>query len=192
MYTPEKQQYFIDQSKIFLQKQATVKDLTELRDVLTFHERKYYIEDNPLISDFEYDQLYKQLVQIEEDHPDLITADSPTQRVSTDLSGDFSPYSILYPCCHLDNSYNEDDLNDFDAAVKKLCGLLPDADIAYCVEPKYDGGSIALVYENDVFVRAATRGNGTYGEEMTPNARTLPSIPLTSMHFQPKVLLKQK
>jgi DNA ligase (NAD+) len=189
MYTPEKQQYYIDQSKIFLQKQATVKDLTELRDVLTFHERKYYIEDNPLISDFEYDQLYKQLVQIEEDHPDLITADSPTQRVSTDLSGEFQSVPHTVPMLSLDNSYNEDDLNDFDAAVKKLCGLSADADIAYCVEPKYDGGSIALVYENDVLVRAATRGNGTYGEEMTPNARTLPSIPLRAS-FSAKGIVK--
>ena len=81
MYMPEKQQYYIDQSKNFLQKQATGKDLKVLRDVLTFHERKYYIEDNPLISDFEYDQLYKQLVAIEEKFPSLITSDSPTQRV---------------------------------------------------------------------------------------------------------------
>ncbi|MFZ1454902.1 MAG: NAD-dependent DNA ligase LigA [Saprospiraceae bacterium] len=178
MYTPEKQQYFIDQSKKFLTTPATVKDLGELRDLLVFHERKYYIEDNPLISDFEYDQLYTQLVQIEEDHPDLITTDSPTPRVSTDLSGEFQSVPHTVPMLSLDNSYNEDDLNDFDAAVKKLCGLSADTDIAYCVEPKFDGGSIALVYENDVLVRAATRGNGTYGEEMTPNARTLPSIPL--------------
>ncbi len=178
MYSTDTQQHFVALSKNFISSPATANDLKELRDLLVFHERKYYIEDSPLISDFEYDILYKQLVSLEEQYPDRITTDSPTQRVSTDLSGDFPPVQHTVPMLSLDNSYNEDDLNDFDAAVKKLCNLPSDVDIEYCVEPKFDGGSIALVYENDVLVRAATRGNGTMGEEMTPNARTLPSIPL--------------
>lgn len=178
MYSTDTQQHFVALSKKYISSPATANDLKELRDLLVFHERKYYIEDSPLISDFEYDILYKQLVSLEELYPDQITPDSPTQRVSTDLSGDFPPVQHTVPMLSLDNSYNEDDLNDFDAAVKKLCNLPSDVDIEYCVEPKFDGGSIALVYENDVLVRAATRGNGTMGEEMTPNARTLPSIPL--------------
>ena len=178
MYSTDTQQHFVALSKKFISSPATANDLKELRDLLVFHERKYYIEDSPLISDFEYDILYKQLVSLEEQYPEQITPDSPTQRVSTDLSGDFAPVQHTVPMLSLDNSYNEDDLNDFDAAVKKLCNLPSDVDIEYCVEPKFDGGSIALVYENDVLVRAATRGNGTMGEEMTPNARTLPSIPL--------------
>ena len=178
MYSTDTQQHFVALSKKFISSPATANDLKELRDLLVFHERKYYIEDSPLISDFEYDILYKQLVSLEEQYPDRITTDSPTQRVSTDLSGDFPPVQHTVPMLSLDNSYNEDDLNDFDAAVKKLCNLPSDVDIEYCVEPKFDGGSIALVYENDVLIRAATRGNGTLGEEMTPNARTLPSIPL--------------
>ncbi len=178
MYSTDTQQHFVALSKKFISSPATANDLKELRDLLVFHERKYYIEDSPLISDFEYDILYKQLVSLEEQYPEQITPDSPTQRVSTDLSGDFPPVQHTVPMLSLDNSYNEDDLNDFDAAVKKLCNLPSDVDIEYCVEPKFDGGSIALVYENDVLVRAATRGNGTMGEEMTPNARTLPSIPL--------------
>ena len=178
MYSTDTQLHFVALSKKFISSPATANDLKELRDLLVFHERKYYIEDSPLISDFEYDILYKQLVSLEEQYPEQITPDSPTQRVSTDLSGDFPPVQHTVPMLSLDNSYNEDDLNDFDAAVKKLCNLLSDVDIEYCVEPKFDGGSIALVYENDVLVRAATRGNGTMGEEMTPNARTLPSIPL--------------
>ena len=178
MYSTDTQQHFVALSKKFISSPATANDLKELRDLLVFHERKYYIEDSPLISDFEYDILYKQLVSLEEQYPEQITPDSPTQRVSTDLSGDFPPVQHTVPMLSLDNSYNDDDLNDFDAAVKKLCNLLSDVDIEYCVEPKFDGGSIALVYENDVLVRAATRGNGTMGEEMTPNARTLPSIPL--------------
>ena len=178
MYSTDTQQHFVALSKKYISSPATANDLKELRDLLVFHERKYYIEDSPLISDFEYDILYKQLVSLEEQYPEQITPDSPTQRVSTDLSGDFPPVQHTVPMLSLDNSYNEDDLNDFDAAVKKLCNLPSDVDIEYCVEPKFDGGSIALVYENDVLVRAATRGNGTMGEEMTPNARTLPSIPL--------------
>lgn len=189
MHTPEAQQENVDLSKKFLSVPAKKEELQKLRNVLIFHERKYYIEDNPLISDYEYDQLYKQLVAIEEEYPELITSDSPTQRVSTDLSGDFAPVQHTVPMLSLDNSYNEEDLNDFDAAVKKLCGLPSEMDIAYCVEPKYDGGSIALVYENDVLIRAATRGNGIFGEEMTPNAKTLPSIPLRAM-FSSKGIIK--
>jgi DNA ligase (NAD+) len=173
-------QSFADLSKKFLSNPATKHDIEALRDVLVFHERKYYIEDDPLISDYEYDQLYKQLEALESAYPELITAESPTQRVSTDLSGDFPPVQHTVPMLSLENSYNEDDLNDFDAAVKKLCGLPSELDIEYCVEPKFDGGSIALLYENNKLVRAATRGNGTLGEDMTPNARSLPSIPLTA------------
>lgn len=178
MYTPESQQHYIDLSKRFLQAPAGKEDMVALKECLIFHERKYYIEDNPLIADYEYDKLYQQLIHLEEKYPDLITPDSPTQRVSTDLSGDFPPVQHLVPMLSLDNSYDENDLKDFDASVKKLCGLAANDDVAYCVEPKFDGGSIALVYENDLLVRGATRGNGTMGEEMTKNAKSLSSIPL--------------
>ena len=188
MYTPEAQNNFVQLSKKFLSDPATVLDLQSLRDLLVFHERKYYIEDSPIISDFEYDILYKQLESLEEAHPDLITSDSPTQRVSTDLSGDFPPVQHTVPMLSLDNSYNEIDLNDFDTAVKKWCNLPGDSDIEYCVEPKFDGGSIALIYENDVLIRAATRGNGQMGEEMTPNAKTLPSIPLKATFSQKGIM----
>ncbi len=178
MHSSDSQTYFTDQTRAFLNTQATVDEITLLRDILIFHERKYYIEDDPLISDFEYDQLYKQLVDLEEEHPHLITPDSPTQRVSNDLSGDLPPVQHTVPMLSLDNSYNEDDLQDFDNTIKKLCGLPSETEIEYCVEPKFDGGSIALIYENDILVRAATRGNGTFGEEMTQNAKSLSSIPL--------------
>ena len=180
MYAPTEQQHLMNSSKQFLQSSATIDDIKTLRDVLIFHERKYYIEDNPLISDYEYDILFKQLQALEDQNPTLVTLDSPTQRVSTDLSGDFPPVQHTVPMLSLENSYNEDDLNDFDTSIKKLCNLDSNLDVEYCVEPKFDGGSIALVYENDVLVRAATRGNGSFGEEMTPNARTMPSIPLNA------------
>jgi DNA ligase (NAD+) len=144
MYTPERQQYYTDLSKKFLITPASVKDLEDLRNLLIFHERKYYIEDNPLISDYEYDQLYKQLVQLEEEHPDLITADSPTQRVSTDLSGDAKSVQHTVPMLSLDNSYNEDDLNDFDAAVKKLADFCLKVILPIVSSPNMMAGALLL------------------------------------------------
>lgn len=178
MYTAENQHHYSDLTRRFLENPAKESNLEDLKKILVYHEYKYYVEDDPTISDHEYDLLYKQLEAIEAAHPELITVDSPTQRVSSDLSGDFQQVHHIVPMLSLANSYNEEDLNDFDASIKKLCQLPLDAAVEYVVEPKFDGGSIALVYENDLFVRAATRGNGTVGEEMTPNARIMPSIPL--------------
>ncbi len=178
MYTQEHQQIFTALSKQFLNHPASLSDLDKLKETLVYHEYKYYVEDDPLITDHEYDVLFKQLEAIEQAHPEFITPDSPTQRVSSDLSGDAQQVPHIVPMLSLANSYNEEDLNDFDAAVKKRCNLPLDAKVEYVVEPKFDGGSIALVYENDLLLRAATRGNGTIGEEMTSNARIMPSIPL--------------
>lgn len=150
----------------------------QLKSVLNFHEHRYYILNDPLITDYEYDQLYKKLEYLEEKYPEWVSPDSPTQRVSNDLTESFETVTHLRPMLSLANSYDEQDLIDFDKQVKKLCQLGAEAQVAYCVEPKYDGGSIALLYENDVLVRAATRGNGIQGEEMTPNARTIRTIPL--------------
>ncbi len=154
------------------------KHYDQLKSVLQFHEHRYYVLNDPLISDYEYDQLYKKLEHIEEHRPAWVTGDSPTQRVATDLSAALDTVSHLRPMLSLANSYDEADLIEFDMQVKKLCRLSADVSVTYCVEPKYDGGSIAIVYENDVLVRAATRGNGVLGEEMTPNARTIRTIPL--------------
>ncbi len=149
-----------------------------LREVIIYHEWKYSIQNDPVISDFEYDHLYKQLEALEHDYPLLIAPDSPTQRVSNDLIDEFYSVDHLVPMLSLDNSYNADDLKDFDERVRKNTGLQPEDPIDYVVEPKYDGGSIALVYENDQMVRAATRGNGAAGEEITLNARAIKSVPL--------------
>ncbi|GAB4491343.1 MAG: NAD-dependent DNA ligase LigA [Saprospiraceae bacterium] len=150
----------------------------DLRQVIRYHEWRYYVQNDPVISDFEYDQLYKQLESIENQFPELVTPDSPTQRVGKDLVETFEQVAHMTPMLSLDNSYNADDLRDFDAAVKKLCKLEKDAEVEYCVEPKFDGGTIAIVYENDRLVRAATRGNGYVGDEITLNIRTLKSVPL--------------
>ena len=153
------------------------KEIEILRDVLRFHEHRYYILNDPLISDFEYDQLYKALEKIEIENPKLITADSPTQRVAKGLTKDFQTIQHLVPMLSLDNSYNADDLTDFDRKARELTG---ENKIEYCVEPKFDGASISLVYENDLLVRGATRGDGVEGDEITTNIRQIKSIPLSA------------
>jgi len=145
--------------------------------VLRFHEHRYYILNDPLLSDYEYDQLFKALEKIEKENPTLISPDSPTQRVAHELTREFPTVQHLVPMLSLDNSYNADDLLDFDRKVSELSGL---EQISYCVEPKFDGGSISLIYENDQLVRAATRGDGVAGDEVTINIRQIHSVPLTA------------
>lgn len=148
----------------------------QLREVIEYHDRLYYVEAQPLISDLEYDTLFSTLRKLEVRFPHLITADSPTQRVAADLNEGFATVKHLAPMLSLDNTYNEADLLEFDRRVRE--GLPGGAEVTYCVEPKFDGSSIALVYENDQLVRAATRGNGTEGDEITMNARTIRNLPL--------------
>lgn len=149
----------------------------QLRDVLRFHEYRYYVLSDPLISDGEYDQLFKELERIEKENPALVTSDSPTQRVAKGLTKDFPVAQHLVPMLSLDNSYNADDLVDFDRKARELTGL---KEIEYCVEPKFDGGSISLIYEDDLLFRGATRGNGAEGDEITTNIKQIRSIPLSA------------
>src|SRR5215204_157855 len=158
-------------------KNIGTKDLESLRDVLRFHEHRYYILSDPFISDFEYDQLYKALEKIEAENLTLITADSPTQRVAKGLTKDFPTVQHLVPMLSLSNSYNTDDLVDFDRKARELTSK---DKIEYCVEPKFDGGSISLIYENDMLVRGATRGDGVQGDEVTANVKQIKSIPLSA------------
>lgn len=184
LYSAAEQKELTELSKKLLQENAAESYadkqslLFDLRSVLVFHEWRYYIQNNPLISDFEYDVLYKKLEAIEKEHPEWVTPDSPTQRVSNDLTESFDSVAHLTPMLSLNNSYNAEDLKDFDESIKKLAMLDESSDVEYVVEPKFDGGSIALVYENDQLVRAATRGNGVMGEEITANARVIRTIPL--------------
>jgi DNA ligase (NAD+) len=153
------------------------KEIDELRDVLRFHEHRYYIENDPLISDYEYDILFKSLEAIEKENPDLVVADSPTQRVGKGLTKDFPTVQHLVPMLSLDNSYNSEDLLDFDRKARELTGIEV---IEYCVEPKFDGASISLIYENDKLMRGSTRGDGVAGDDITPNIRQIRTIPLTA------------
>lgn len=178
MYTTKEKKDLIKLSKKFLKEQISSEHLDDLIKVLHFHEWNYSIQNNPLISDYEYDTLYKSLEKIEAENPLFVRPDSPTQRVTSDLKSDFLKVPHLVPMLSLGNSYNAEDLLDFDKQIRKLVGYEESDSIEYTVEPKFDGGSIALIYENDLLTRSATRGNGQEGEEMTANAKAMSSIPL--------------
>lgn len=154
-----------------------VERLDALRDVLRFHEYRYYVLNDPLLADVEYDQLYKALEKAELQHPELSRPDSPTQRVAKGLTRDFPTVQHLVPMLSLDNSYNAEDLTDFDRKARELTGL---EQLEYCVEPKFDGASISLVYENDLLSRGATRGDGVEGDEITANVKQIRTIPLSA------------
>lgn len=185
MYSPEKERELIDKSKMLLK--LSLKDIEsvekgkiiaeDLRQVITYHDYRYYVLNQPVISDYEYDRLFKLLKDIEGKHPQLITPDSPTQRIPSEITKTFPQVKHLTPMLSLDNSYNEDDLRDFDRRVRELTGVEV---VEYSVEPKFDGAGISLVYENDLFVRGATRGDGEVGEDITNNLKTIKTIPLSA------------
>jgi DNA ligase (NAD+) len=129
------------------------------------------------VSDFEYDQLYKELEKMEAANPELVTADSPTQRVARGLTKEFPTVQHLVPMLSLENSYNADDLIDWDRKAQELTGT---SKIEYCVEPKFDGASISLIYEQDMLIRGATRGDGVEGDDITTNIRQIRSVPLSA------------
>lgn len=151
-------------------------ELESLRAEIREHDRRYYLLDAPTVSDTEYDRLMARLKELEAAHPELITPDSPTKRVGGGVSSDFKPVRHVEPMMSLDNAYEEADIRAWDERVRK--NLPPGETPEYLVEPKIDGLSCALTYEKGVLVRAATRGDGEVGEEVTANARTIRNIPL--------------
>ncbi len=150
-------------------------DIEAFRQVLRFHENRYYVQNDPLISDSEYDMLFSWLESYERDNPSSITPDSPTQRVGAGLIKDFKKVQHLVPMLSLQNSYSEDDMRDWDRRVREGSGI---DKIEYCVEPKFDGASISLVYHNNILERAATRGDGETGDDITVNVKRIKSLPL--------------
>ncbi len=150
--------------------------MRELRELIRHHDRRYYADADPEITDAEYDALLAELVDLESSHPDLVTPDSPTQRVSGEPTEGFATVRHSEPMLSLSNTYSADELREFDARVHRL---LPDEDVEYVVELKLDGVSIALSYEDGSLVRAATRGDGVSGDDVTSNIRTLRSVPLS-------------
>jgi DNA ligase (NAD+) len=151
--------------------------IVELRDAIRHHEERYYIHNAPEISDAEFDQLLHELEQLEADHPDLVAPDSPTQRVAGRPVEGFETIEHVEPMLSLDNAYTAEELRAFDERVRKGAAL-GDTPVAYVAEMKIDGLSIALTYEGGRLLRGATRGDGSRGEEVTANVRTIRAIPL--------------
>lgn len=156
-----------------MNKKDAKKRINKLRDEINHHNYKYYVENNPIISDYEFDQLLKELESLETRFPDLITPDSPTQRVGGEPSEGFKTVEHKTAMLSLDNTYTYDELLAYDERVKKKVG-----ESQYIVEPKIDGTGVALLYENGIFIRGATRGDGVKGDNITSNLKTIPSIPL--------------
>jgi DNA ligase (NAD+) len=154
-------------------KEQIKKEIQKLREELNFHNYKYYVENSPVISDYDYDQLLKKLEKLEKENPELKTPDSPTQRVGGQPLEGFETVKHIVPMLSLANTYTYDELRDFDERVKKYV-----LDVEYVVEPKIDGAGVALLYKDGFFVRGATRGDGKKGDDITQNLKTIRSIPL--------------
>ncbi|MBP3447219.1 MAG: NAD-dependent DNA ligase LigA [Clostridia bacterium] len=151
----------------------SLKRAQELRDILNYHSHKYYVEDSPEIEDFEYDRLMRELSDIEDKYPDLVTPDSPTRRVGGNADGQFEPVEHTVQMASLQDAFSIDELRAFDKRVREVV-----SDAVYVVEPKIDGLSVSVEYENGVFFRGSTRGDGVIGENVSANLCTVGSIPL--------------
>jgi DNA ligase (NAD+) len=149
--------------------------IVKLRREINEHNRLYFVLNQPSISDFEYDLLINELETLEKRFPELITSDSPTQRVGSDLLTEFVQFEHQYPMLSLGNTYSEEELRDFDTRISRLISGSP----RYVCELKFDGASISLTYSSGKLVRALTRGDGTVGDDVTMNIRTIRSIPLS-------------
>src|SRR6185503_4217869 len=154
--------------------------IAELRRLIRYHEERYYILASPEIADTEFDALMRELERLEAQHPDLVTSDSPTRRVGGRVAAGFGTVDHVEPMLSLDNAYNEDELRAFDERVRRGLAAADSVveDVDYVAELKIDGVSIALTYVDGVLTRAATRGDGIRGEDVTPNVRTVRAIPL--------------
>ena len=152
------------------------KKIRKLREDITYHEKKYYVDNDPQISDYEFDQLIKKLQSLEKKYPQLITPESPTQRVGEEPLEGFPSVTHRVPMLSLDNCYNSGELREFESRVKKV---LSDEDVKYVVELKIDGLGVSVLYRNGNFYQAVTRGDGIRGDDITSNVKTIKSLPLT-------------
>src|SRR5947199_1752767 len=161
------------------------KRMEQLRDEIRRHDRLYYEDAAPIISDREYDRLYKELVDLETQFPDLVTPDSPTQRVGGKPLKAFEQVAHLIPMLSLDNTYSEEEVKNFYTRIQRL---LPNEKIPVIIEPKVDGVAVSLIYENGRLRQAATRGDGNVGDNITQNIRTIRSVPARLRGAAPKLL----
>ena len=152
------------------------KKIQELRKQINFHAHRYYELDDPLIADSEYDQLFQELLNLEELHPQLVTPDSPSQRVGSRPLAEFKTVRHTHPMLSLENAFNETELLDFEERLQRF--LKSENDLSYMAEPKLDGLAVELVYEKGLLTIGSTRGDGRTGEEITRNLKTIRSIPL--------------
>lgn len=152
--------------------------INQLRDTLRHHNYLYYVLDSPEIPDAEYDHLFRELQRLEQEHPELVTADSPTQRVGGEVVGGFAEVKHLRPMLSLGNVFNDAELMAFDKRIHERLKLPVDTQMEYIAEPKLDGLAISIVYRNGIVERAATRGDGETGEDVTLNVRTIKALPL--------------
>lgn len=148
----------------------------ELRDIITEYNYQYYVLDDPRVPDAEYDRLFRELQDLEAQYPDIVTPDTPTRRVGASVETTFEEVVHRIPMLSLDNAFSDEELRDFDRRVRDR--LKTEEDIEYVCEPKLDGLAVSLHYESGVLTRAATRGDGYTGEDITANIRTIPSVPL--------------
>jgi DNA ligase (NAD+) len=156
------------------------KRLQELRQQLNLHAHRYYVLDNPLISDSEYDRMFLELLKLEERFPELVSPDSPSQRVGGLPLPEFSQVSHSFPMLSLENAFDEQGLVDFEERLRRF--LKSDTPLSYLTEPKMDGAAVEIVYENGLMIQGSTRGDGRIGEDITANLRTIPTIPLRLFH----------
>lgn len=150
-------------------------EIARLREQLHYHAHRYYVLDDPEITDAEYDRLFRKLQELEEKFPELVTPDSPTQRVGAAPLEEFETVTHTIPMVSLDNAFDDGEVRDFDQRLRRLFEL---DEIEYTVEPKLDGAAVELVYENGLFTVGSTRGDGFTGENITQNLKTIKSIPL--------------
>ena len=162
--------------------ESSKKRAEELRDILNYHSHKYYVEDSPEIEDFEYDRLMRELSDIEDKYPELVTPDSPTRRVGGNADGQFEPVEHSVQMASLQDAFSFDELYAFDKRVREVV-----SDAVYVVEPKIDGLSVSVEYENGVFFRGSTRGDGIVGENVSANLCTVGSIPLKIKENLPSI-----
>ena len=156
--------------------------IEELSKEIEKHNYNYYVLDKPVISDYDFDMLLEELIKLEKEFPQFLSADSPSQRVGGQVTKEFKTVPHKYPMLSLSNSYSKDELSDFDERVRKGLGItgtdLFGGGVEYVCELKFDGLSISLTYEHGKLVRAVTRGDGVQGDDVTTNAKTIHSIPL--------------
>jgi DNA ligase (NAD+) len=151
--------------------------IDELRALIERYNKAYYEQDTPVVSDAEYDRVFRELQTLEAQYPELVTTDSPTQRVGGAVSSAFSPVQHLLPMLSLDNAFSPTDLADFDRRVHDRLEIDLGVPLLYACEPKLDGIAVSLRYESGVLIQAATRGDGRTGEDITHNVFTIHSIP---------------